>query len=93
MTEALAAIPAFEPDVVVSDLAMPERDGFDLIAELRGEHRGAGGLAVIALSAFATADDRRQALARGFDHFIAKPPAPQDLVRAIRRVSRRRRDH
>lgn len=93
VTEALAAIPAFEPDVVVSDLAMPERDGFDLIAELRGEHRGAGGLAVIALSAFATADDRRQALARGFDHFIAKPPAPQDLVRAIRRVSRRRRDH
>lgn len=86
---AIRAVEAFNPHIVVSDLAMPVRNGFDLVAELRRTGYNEQRLPIIALSAFASAEDKIRALDAGFQHFLSKPPEPAELVRAVRRFSRR----
>lgn len=87
--EALTAIDAFGPHVIVSDLAMPVRNGFDLVAALRQPGNASTRLPVVALSAFASADDKLRALDAGFRQFLPKPPDAQELLRAVRRLSRK----
>jgi PAS domain S-box-containing protein len=81
---ALARIDAGRPDVIVSDLAMPDRDGFALLRALRAS--GAT-VPVIALTALAGAADRQRAAAAGFDLYLTKPIDPQSLVAAVARVA------
>lgn len=81
---ALAALEAFKPQVIVSDLAMPQRNGFDLLASLRSSGREAATLPVIALSAHASSEDRRKALDASFGDFLSKPPDRVALLRAVR---------
>jgi signal transduction histidine kinase/ActR/RegA family two-component response regulator len=72
------------PDVLVSDIAMPDEDGYCLIRELRArppEHGGA--LPAIALTAYAREEDRQRALTAGFQNHLAKPVEPADLAQAI----------
>lgn len=88
VTQALAAVDAFKPDVIVSDLAMPQRNGFDFIRELRAQGHSAAELPVIALSAFASAEDKARALDAGFQHFLSKPPDARELLRVVRRLGR-----
>ncbi len=83
--EALDALAKRPADVLLSDLAMPQRDGYDLMAELRT--RGlAAGLVSIALSAQARSEDRERALAVGFHAHVAKPMDPEALAQTIRRL-------
>jgi len=84
--EALAVLQGFEPDVLVSDIGMPERDGYDLIREIR-TRRGAGDLPAVAVTAFAGPEDRRRALAAGFQVHLAKPVDPGELVDVIVRLA------
>jgi signal transduction histidine kinase len=75
-----------QPDVLVSDIGMPEEDGYSLIRRLRqmgGERR----LPAIALTAYARKQDADAALGAGYDCHLPKPVAPADLVRAIKRVT------
>lgn len=81
---AISALDAFHPQVIVSDLAMPERNGFDLAASLRSRGNQTATLPLIALSAHASAEDRRKALDASFDDFLPKPPDRLDLLRAVR---------
>jgi PAS domain S-box-containing protein len=67
-------------DVIVSDIAMPETDGYALVRALRGEGRPP---LTVALTAFATDHDREKATRAGFQAHIAKPVLPRDLVREI----------
>ena len=69
-------------DVVVTDIGMPGRDGFDLIKEIRARFSPAE-LPVIALSAYVRDEDRRRALDAGFQVHLAKPIEMQALIRAI----------
>ena len=71
------------PDVLVSDIGMPEEDGYSLIRRVR-KLCGPEKLPAIALTAYARKQDAEQALASGFDRHLPKPVAPADLVRAIR---------
>ncbi|MEO7359343.1 MAG: response regulator [Gemmatimonadaceae bacterium] len=89
VNDALAAVEAFSPHIIVSDLAMPVRNGYDLVAELRRTGHPATVLPVIALSAFASAEDKRRALDAGFQHFLSKPPDSRELLRTVRRLSRK----
>jgi PAS domain S-box-containing protein len=75
-------------DVLVSDIGLPDRDGYDLIRELRRQEGRAGGrpLHAIALTAFGRPEDQAMALASGFDAHIAKPLRPYDLIAAIGRM-------
>ncbi len=89
VADALAAIESLHPDVLVSDIAMPGADGFDLIARLRQlpDDRG-GRTPAIALTAFAGAADRDRALRAGFDAWLPKPCPPAELATQIWRLAR-----
>jgi signal transduction histidine kinase/ActR/RegA family two-component response regulator len=78
--EALGAAAEFSPDVVLSDVGMPERDGYWLARELRQRWPR---LPTIALTAFSSAEDVARALEAGFDRHVAKPVDPEQLVRAL----------
>jgi signal transduction histidine kinase len=82
--EAMQILGEWQPEVILSDLAMPEEDGFALLPRMRAVTQAP----VIALTAFATADDQQRVLDAGFDGFIAKPVDPSRLRR---RVAERRR--
>lgn len=60
-----------QPELVLLDIQLPDRDGYALLADLRAEF--GPGLRVVALTAYAMASDRERALAAGFDGFITKP--------------------
>jgi PAS domain S-box-containing protein len=85
--EGLALLRKARPDVLVSDLEMPDESGYVLIQKVRGLPPEAGGLTpAIALTAAARADDRMQALAAGFQAHLAKPALPEELAAAIASV-------
>jgi len=91
--EGLKAFDRLVPDVVVTDLAMPERDGYVLLREVQGRARGPGpATPVVAITAHAGADDRDRALAAGFVAYLPKPLEPAQLVGLLSRaVGERRR--
>jgi signal transduction histidine kinase len=81
---ALKAIASVAPDVLVSDVGMAGRDGYDLIRSIRRLPPGRGGhVPAIALSAFARDSDRRDALDAGYDRHVAKPVEFETLVAAL----------
>ncbi len=86
--EALALCDRFRPDLLISDIAMPGGDGYALIRQLRrrGPQRG-GGIPALAVSAHAREEDRRRALAAGFERYVTKPVEPVDLVAAVREIA------
>jgi two-component system cell cycle response regulator DivK len=67
----LAAIEAARPDLVLMDIQLPGKDGFELVLEIRRSLHGA--TRVVALTAHAMAGDRERAIEAGFDGYIAKP--------------------
>jgi CheY-like chemotaxis protein len=73
------------PDVLISDIGLPGRDGYELIRELRRAADELGGrrLLAVALTAFAREQDRGRALAAGFDAHLEKPLQPYRLISAI----------
>jgi signal transduction histidine kinase/CheY-like chemotaxis protein len=77
------------PQLVVSDVGLPGEDGLSLMRRLRATRQGAG-FGAIALSAFASAEDRERALGAGFDVHAPKPIEPDALVRALVRLRRAR---
>jgi signal transduction histidine kinase len=83
--EAYDRIAHRRPDVVVSDIGMPEEDGYSLIRRLR-QMGGERKLPAIALTAYARKQDADAALGAGYDCHLPKPVAPADLVRAIKSV-------
>ena len=85
--ETLAAIEERRPDVLVSDIGMPDVDGYDLLRRVRalGHARG-GGLPAIALTAFSRSDDRTRALRAGFLVHVSKPVEPSELVATVASV-------
>jgi CheY-like chemotaxis protein len=72
------------PDLVLSDISMPGRDGFGLLCDIRalGPDTG-GGVPVIAMTALAMQMDRADILNAGFKAFLTKPFSPEQLVEAI----------
>jgi len=84
MSDALEEINRRPPHVLLSDLAMPDQDGFDLIRAVRElpPERG-GDIPAAALSAFARSEDRRRAIIAGYQTHLAKPVEPSELVAVI----------
>ncbi|GAC1544637.1 MAG: hypothetical protein NVS3B10_32050 [Polyangiales bacterium] len=78
--QALALLETMSPDVVLSDIGMPGRDGYWLAGEVRARRPE---IAAIALTAFSGHDDVERAFSAGFDHHVAKPVDPELLVTAL----------
>jgi signal transduction histidine kinase/DNA-binding response OmpR family regulator len=82
--EALDALERMRVDVLVSDIAMPDRDGYELIRLVRDLPASQGGrVPAIALTAYAREEDRFRALTAGFQAHLAKPVTPADLTAAV----------
>ena len=79
--EALETIEKWQPDVLVSDIGMPGEDGYTLIRKLRAlEAQRGGQIPAVALTAYARAEDRTQALLAGFQLHVPKPVDPSELA-------------
>ena len=71
-SEARVAFWTRRPQVVISDIGMPDEDGYDLMRSIRAFPRGSA-IKAIALTGFIREEDRQRALAAGYDHFAVKP--------------------
>jgi CheY-like chemotaxis protein len=82
--KALQALARSKPDVLLSDIGMPDMDGYMLLQQVRSlplQHLGQ--IPAIALSAYAGEFERQQAIAAGFQMHLAKPVEPEKLISAI----------
>ena len=82
--EALAALEQHKPDILISDLGMPDEDGYSLIEKIRAlpAERG-GGIPAAALTAYARAEDRMRVLRSGFQFHLPKPVDSAELVTVV----------
>lgn len=88
--QALTVLARVTPDALVSDIAMPEQDGYWLIRELRALPSGQGGaIPAIALTAPGAAHGPDRTLAAGFQAHLRKPIDPWELCRAVAGLVRR----
>jgi PAS domain S-box-containing protein len=84
--EALHVLADFNPDVLVSDIRMPEEDGYTLIRQIRALGSDRGALPAVALTGLAHPEDRRRALKAGYQSFVPKPVEVDELAAVVRRV-------
>lgn len=88
--DALAQSSAAIPDVVVTDIALPGRDGFALAAELQGEARTRG-VPVVAMTAYWATDVHERADKAGITAILLKPCQPEHLIAELQRALQRNR--
>jgi len=86
MDEALDAVSRATPDVLLSDIGLPEHDGYELIAKLRARPNGQK-IPAVALTALARSEDRTRALRAGFQMHVAKPVDSAELVAVVRNLA------
>jgi CheY-like chemotaxis protein len=83
-SDALKTLEHWRPDALVSDLAMPDQDGYDFLVQVRSLAPGQGGdVPAVALSAYTRTEDRTHALAAGFQMHVPKPVEPENLVSVL----------
>jgi CheY-like chemotaxis protein len=89
--EALVVFATWQPDVLVSDIAMPGEDGYSLIRKIRQRSPLEGGaVPAVALTAYAKIEDRVTILAAGFQMYLSKPADPNELIAVVGSLARRR---
>jgi PAS domain S-box-containing protein len=86
--EALEQLAAVRPRVLISDIGMPGKDGYELIREIRAS-REYEHLPAIALTAFSRDEDRLRALEAGYDKHLSKPVDSRELLKAVASLARR----
>jgi CheY-like chemotaxis protein len=86
--EAMDLLEATTADLVVTDIAMPHATGYDLVSSLRAEPRWSS-IPVIAVTAYARAEDKARALALGFHAHVGKPYSPRTLVAVAAELAKR----
>jgi PAS domain S-box-containing protein len=90
LDDAIARMREQKPDVLLSDIGLPQQDGYALIRRVRELSPGDGGLVpAAALTAYAGDDDHRRALAAGFHAHVTKPIEPADLMLLVASLSGR----
>jgi CheY-like chemotaxis protein len=88
VADALEQYRCFGPDLIISDVGMPELGGYDFVRQIRSlEAAAATRTPIIALTAHVRFEDREQALAEGFDLHLAKPIEPDSLVLELVRLA------
>nr|WP_237741488.1 PAS domain S-box protein [Anabaena sp. PCC 7108] len=88
--EAMTALGTFHPDILVSDIGMPQEDGYTLIRKIRTLSIEEGGrIPAVALTAYARTEDRTQALLAGFQLHIPKPVNPAELAVVVANLAGR----
>ena len=89
-SEGLSQLQSLKPSVVVSDIGMPEIDGYQFMREVRKRSPDQGGATpAVALTAFARSEDRTKAMIAGYTVHVAKPIEPQELVATVANLAGR----
>ena len=83
--DCLRKVTANRPDLIILDVMMPGRDGFDVCRVLKGDPRHAE-IPIILLSARGQEQDRRRGLSLGAADFMTKPYSPTELIRKVREL-------
>ena len=84
---AFAALQRLRPDILLSDIEMPGKDGYSLIKRVRALPASEGGnTPAAALTAYARPEDRRRALEAGFQYHLPKPVEASELIKVIDRL-------
>jgi PAS domain S-box-containing protein len=82
--QALEIIETTQPDILISDIGLPEMDGYELLEQVRRKEAADGaGIPAIALTAFARSEDRTRALLAGYQAHLAKPIESTELVATV----------
>ncbi|HEY9872100.1 MAG TPA: response regulator [Candidatus Obscuribacterales bacterium] len=93
VSQALNTLENFKPDVVVSDIGMPEQDGYELIRQVRAmDVQQGGNVPAIALTAYAMGEERTRAIQAGFQMHLAKPVEPSELIAGIAKLAQSQRN-
>jgi PAS domain S-box-containing protein len=83
-SEAMVAIESYRPHILLSDIGMPEEDGYTLIRRIRALEAAQGGrIPAVALTAYAREEDRTKVLLAGFQQHLPKPVVPAELVAIV----------
>ena len=87
VTEAVDSFQSLPPDLILTDIAMPDYNGYGLIALVRANDKKIGRTTpAIALTAYTSPADEQTALAAGFQKYMSKPFEPAELIEAIRNL-------
>jgi CheY-like chemotaxis protein len=87
VASALAALESYWPDVLLSDIGMPEADGYELIVRVREMEVLRGGkMPAIALTAYAREEERQRALEAGFQMHLSKPVEVDELIAEVAKL-------
>ncbi len=89
--DALAAVAALPPDLILMDIALPGMDGIEALGRLRADP-GTATIPVCALTAFAMNDDRERCLRAGFDGYLVKPISVREFPQQVRGLLEARRE-
>jgi len=84
-SEALDTVTEWQPDILVSDLAMPNEDGYSLIRRIR---ENGNNVPAVAITAYTRQEDQTKVRDAGFQRHVAKPFDPADLVQAVSELAR-----
>jgi signal transduction histidine kinase len=87
VSEAIAILKDVRPCLIITDIGLPEVDGFSMMANFRDALPA--GVPIVALSGFAEEDNRRRALQLGFADYITKPADPNRIISSVRRLTSR----
>jgi len=91
-SEGLAILSASRPEVVLSDISLPDHDGYEFVRRIRALPADQGGeTPAVAVSAHVYTAHRERAFDAGFQAFIAKPLSPESLVRCVKAIVERAR--
>jgi CheY-like chemotaxis protein len=87
VAEGIEALQRFRPDILVSDIGMPDEDGYSFMRRIKALSGWGGGIPSIALTAYTRNEDKKKALALGYTTHIGKPVRPEDLVAAVAKLA------
>jgi hypothetical protein len=90
VAEAIKTVEADRPDAVISDISMPDEDGYDLVRQLRAGDRGAPPIPTLALTAHAQVEERHRTLSAGFHAHMTKPVDKNELIAVVAKLCGRR---
>ncbi|MCO6432646.1 MAG: response regulator [Deltaproteobacteria bacterium] len=82
--DAIRAVDKSKPDIIVSDIGMPDQDGYEMLKAILRFH---GDIAAVAVTAFARPEDQAKALRAGFQYHLRKPLEPVQLLTVISRIA------
>jgi CheY-like chemotaxis protein len=83
VVEALKALELSEFDLMISDIGMPDTDGYELIRQIRNQDTKYKGIPAVALTAYARVQDRMRAIMAGFNTHVSKPVEANELITVV----------